>query len=979
MDFIEDCMESILACFNKNKDEDTTTKKPPRQPMYYLDPLELLDEGKLEKDFENFVEECGLSEERRADLRTYSKEKKLIMLNNQTFRQEEDCDKLISVLRAYEKDSAELVAPSVSTLQDIAITLRTQCSSFIEQFVEAEGVRLLSNLLLRCQHGPGREPQTLCLLGAFRALLNSTKGRAAVLQHPDALLAIARAIDINDCKCKIVAVEILSGLCFVPEDGHRQVLTALTQLSPILGERTRFQTLVSDLHKRFHSERETDRARIAILGLINALLRTGHAESSLEFRVHLRCEFLMLGMAQAAAMIRGSASNRLQDHLDLFEMMRKEDEIVLSGGNSEDSGASSPVNFESASGIAEALHSKLRSSPAHPHFMSLLQHLFMVPSDEKHLPLWRLFDLILQHLTLHATVQGMTDVEEAFTSAIDMEDILTRLHTQCDYERLEGEMERMKEELDQERMRAMELDNRISDMNDGRNSVASRISNISSSPSDPCPSMSPLPPVCPPAVAPPPPPPPLGLGAAKVEETQKRVPKPCGPLKTFNWLKLNEAKVKGTAWEFIEDEKMYKQLDLEDIATTFASCSQKDDESDFYSTISRRNRDAQISVIDPRRYQNCTIMLSKLKLSHREIRNALMAMDDKGKLPKDMIEQMLKFVPSKDEVTLLRNAVSRHNSPSVLALADRYLYEMAQIPRFEPRLRSLYIIRTFQERYDSLMPHIHSVIKASTALSSSKKFKQLLALVLAIGNHLNYGKRNGNAFGFDLSSLNRLTDVKFTHRSDRTLLHYIMQVVENRLPELGKLRRELAAVYDAARYNRSEVLAEIRSLEQSIAAVRSELAFILEATRNKQTSEEIPEDFKTDCFEAVAKQFISSACEQYHTLEKLHSEMKAKFAAVAAQFCFDSANPEELFGCLAKFLTAFCDAQQQLWAETEQKEQVKRQTLARSYFAKKVARRRDTERDFDQLISALQSGDLFKDDLSRLRTSFRVPKNAKVK
>lgn len=39
----------------------------------------------------------------------------------------------------------------------------------------------------------------------------------------------------------------------------------------------------------------------------------------------------MLGMAQAAAMIRGSASNRLQDHLDLFEMMRKEDEIVLSG------------------------------------------------------------------------------------------------------------------------------------------------------------------------------------------------------------------------------------------------------------------------------------------------------------------------------------------------------------------------------------------------------------------------------------------------------------------------------------------------------------------------------------------------------------------------------------------------------------------------------------------------------------------------
>ncbi|VDM78259.1 unnamed protein product [Strongylus vulgaris] len=628
---------------------------------------------------------------------------------------------------------------------------------------------------------------------------------------------------------------------------------------------------------------------------------------------------------------------------------------LVFSGNSEDSGASSPVNFESATGIAEALQSKLKNSPAHPHFMSLLQHLFMVPSDERHLPLWRLFDLILQHLTLHATVHGMTDVEEAFTSAIDMEDVLTRLHTQCDYERLEGEMERLKEELDQERMRAMELDNRIADLGDGRNSVVSRISNISS-PSDPCPSVSPLPPVCPPAVAPPPPPPPLAMGMTKVEETQKRVPKPTGPLKTFNWLKLNEAKVKGTAWEFIEDEKMYKQ----------------------------------VSVIDPRRYQNCTIMLSKLKLTHREIRTALLAMDDKGKLPKDMIEQMLKFVPT---------------------LADRYLYEMAQIPRFEPRLRSLYIIRTFQERYDSLMPHIHrdkmavacfivskilpGVIKASTALSSSKKFKQLLALILAIGNYLNYGKRSGNAFGFDLSSLNRLSDVKFSNRSDRNLLHYILQVVDNRFPDLGKLRRELSAVYDAARYNRSDVLAEIRSLEQSISAVRSELAFILEAARNGQTKEETPEDCKKDCFEAVAKhrsdvlaeirsleqsisavrselafileaardgqtkeetpedckkdcfeavakQFISSACEQYHVLEKLHSEMKAKlklsqlqFAAVATQFCFDTVNPEELFGCLAKFLTAFCDAQQQLWIECEHKEQVKRQTLARSYFAKK--------------------------------------------
>lgn len=82
-----------------------------------------------------------------------------------------------------------------------------------------------------------------------------------------------------------------------------------------------------------------------------------------------------------------------------------------------------------------------------------------------------------------------------------------------------------------------------------------------------------------------------------------------------------------------------------------------------------------LSVVDSRRAQNCTILLSKLKMSNEDIIRALLSMDSKEELPMDMVEQLLKFIPTNEERALLDE---RSQDLDSLSRADRFLYDVSK-------------------------------------------------------------------------------------------------------------------------------------------------------------------------------------------------------------------------------------------------------------------------------------------------------------
>ncbi|KAJ8970369.1 hypothetical protein NQ314_001281 [Rhamnusium bicolor] len=470
-----------------------------------------------------------------------------------------------------------------------------------------------------------------------------------------------------------------------------------------------------------------------------------------------------------------------------------------------------------------------------------------------------------------------------------------------------------------------------------------------------------------------PPPPPCAPMAPlveplKVEQVKKNIPQPSNPLKSFNWSKLPDAKLTGTIWSELDDSKLYTTMELDSIDKLFCAY-QKNGVANEGSIEDLRqlgkHRSKVLSVIDGRRAQNCTILLSKLKMSDEDITKAILSMDSKEQLPIDMVEQLLKFTPSSEEAALLEEHSDEIDS---LARADRFLYEISKVPHYEQRLRSLHYKKRFQVTLNEIVPRIRSVMEASREVSRSRRLRRLLEIVLALGNYMNRGAR-GNASGFRLTSLNRLADTKSSAAKGTTLLHYLVQVLEKKFKDILRLDEDLPHVREAAKVSLGELNKDMAQLRAGLKDVAGEIEF-----HRSQSP------LANDKFVPVMREFQATATCRLAEVEDQYQDMKNRFERAVRLFGEDTANaqPDEFFGIFDTFLTAFTEArqdnenmkrrQEEEEKRAKQEADLKKLTLERkhsregilssinkSLSLKNTAKNGD-KGEFDDLISALRTG-----------------------
>ncbi|XP_066141423.1 disheveled-associated activator of morphogenesis 1 [Euwallacea fornicatus] len=930
--------------------------------------------------------------------------------------------------------------------------LRTSTHSFVIKFIELEGLQVLLDYLSAMDYSTAQSSIHTSIIGCVKALMNNSTGRAHVLAHPTSINTIAQSLSTENIKTKIAVLEILGAVCLVP-GGHKKVLDAMHHYQKFAFERARFQGIINDLDRSTGIYRDEVNLKTAIMSFVNAVLNYGLGQENLEFRLHLRYEFLLLGIQPVIDKLRLHENETLDRHLDFFEMVRNEDEKELSRKFEQEH-----VDTKSATAMFDLIRRKLSHTAAYPHLLSMLEHCLLLPLDYgSHPQHWLLFDRIVQQIILqHSDENGQKDpdvsplninvkdlvhllakeeelvaarkkAEELEKENSDMSVRLAKKEQELDQrtqekEDIESSLSRVKERLEKEtalhietrqklnemEYKAAELDRQVNcergerfrlerlvnsgSIPDDTKAIGLNKTIVDINPSGDLKKESPVvvPPPPPPLAPPPPPPgqlaPPLpltGLAPAeplKVEVVKKNVPQPSNPLKSFNWSKIPDIKLTGTIWSELDDTKLYNTMELDCIDRLFCAYQKNGVANDGSIEDLRqlgKNKTKILSVIDSRRAQNCTILLSKLKMSDEDIIKTILSMDSKENLPIDMVEQLLKFTPTPEECGLLEEHSDEIDS---LARADRFLYEISKVPHYEQRLRSLHYKKRFQVTLNEILPRITSVMEASREVSRSRRLRRLLEIVLALGNYMNRGAR-GNASGFRLASLNRLADTKSSSAKGTTLLHYLVQILQKKFKDILRLDEDVPHVRIAAKVSLGELSKDMAQLRAGLKDVTREIEF-----HRSQSP------LANDKFVPVMREFQATATCRLAEVEDQYQDMKTRFERAVRLFGEEASNaqPDEFFGVFDTFLTAFMEAkqdnenmkkrQEEEEKRAKQEEQLKKLTLERKHSREGILsainknitlKNGDSSKagEFDDLISALRTGDVFGEDVAKFKRS----------
>ncbi|CAL8316181.1 unnamed protein product [Boreogadus saida] len=225
-------------------------------------------------------------------------------------------------------------------------------------------------------------------------------------------------------------------------------------------------------------------------------------------------------------------------------------------------------------------------------------------------------------------------------------------------------------------------------------------------------------------------------------------------------LSLIQDKKSDSLWDSLEPPSLINSGAFEDL---FAKGTTQADRKPLAEAYEKKTKARKIvKLLDAKRSQAVGIFISSLHLDMKDIKHAVLKVDH-SLVDLETVEALYENRAQPEEVQRIRSHYETADQEHVRLLdkPEQFLYELSQIPDFAGRARCIIFQSAFNDTIASVHHKVQMVTSACTALREGPGVRAVVAVVLALGNHMNGGSRvRGQADGFGLDILPKLKDVK---------------------------------------------------------------------------------------------------------------------------------------------------------------------------------------------------------------------------
>jgi hypothetical protein len=369
--------------------------------------------------------------------------------------------------------------------------------------------------------------------------------------------------------------------------------------------------------------------------------------------------------------------------------------------------------------------------------------------------------------------------------------------------------------------------------------------NLSSGGPPPAPLAPPPPPPPAPPRGPPPPPPPGGGGglarAAGAPPAPPRLPgqpelKPGEVLvkRKLHWTPVARGAVPMTVFAARHFPKLSKDLDISELYANFSMATAPSGASSGSAAKggSRSGRAGaggasdRVHLVPLKRANNVAIQRSHVRLSNAELRQLLTFEEPSlfRSLTSEDLAALANIIPTKEEIDLV---TGYRGNVEVLGDCEKFFLAVSGIPRLLNRVNALLFLSEFGARAATLRDRVTRFTRARLDVEGSYALRDLLALVLRVGNELNVSASVRPVVAVPLSTVLKLMDTRAFTNTNANLLHLVALLAHQipglttRLPsELFHALRVVPFCFEDLVAEAAELAAGHMALEGEVVAIR---------------------------------------------------------------------------------------------------------------------------------------------------------------